>query len=79
MELAPGFFVTRNCEPESAISMDRRLLDGADGRALVLHEDIWLRVPGREREQLLDELTRADAERGFELLNRLRRSYPADA
>jgi hypothetical protein len=79
MELAPGFFVTRCCEPGSATSMDRRLIDGAPGRALLLHEDIWLRMPGAAREQLLDAIPRADAERGFALLNIMRRRYPPDA
>jgi hypothetical protein len=70
-ELAPGIFVSNLVPTGSAFVMALAavLPDGPE-RGIALHPEDWERVPGAERERILDDVTRGDAGRGMAKLDR---------
>lgn len=67
-ELAPGFYVDDWVPPGRIYRMQIGMFYGHAGPATAIHPSDWERIPGADRERLLDELTRADARRGQALL-----------
>lgn len=64
-ELAPGIYVSDLVEAGKAFVLNLELLvpDGPR-RGVAVNPDDWARLPAGFREQLLDDVTRGDAERG---------------
>jgi hypothetical protein len=69
-EMAPGLFVSVWIPVGKAYIMDNSEIGapGAPPRSLAINPLDWERVEPAERERILDEITRRDAERGLKEL-----------
>jgi hypothetical protein len=69
-ELAPGLCVSDFVKPGTALEMKTgSLIPGASPLTVALHPDDWARIPGPERERILDRMVRSDVARGLELIH----------
>lgn len=65
-EMAPGVYVTDLVSPGRAFMLNLEvLLPGGPLRGVAVNPADWARIPPAERERILDDVTRADAERGL--------------
>lgn len=72
-EVAPGLYTSPFVKPGTMLEMKPHLIMAHPvfpHRAVAVHPDDWQRIPGAERERILDDLTRGDAVRGQAAIER---------
>lgn len=80
-ELAPGLLINDFVPRGKMYVMDVAEIGvpvPGPNRQIVMHPEDWERIPPGIRERLLDELTRVDADRGFELLQEWLAAAPSE-